>query len=125
MSVPEVKSNTGGGIIKHKLDSLGRESSLVESVYSIGINDLFRPDFIGRIDFLKMDIEGSEVECLESITDENLSSLRCLSAEFHRNINGVDSFRERFIERCSGLGFDHFTLFYQDGQQMTINIWKK
>lgn len=125
MSVPDSKSNTGGGIISDKLDLLGREHAVDESAITIPINSLFESNMIGKIDFLKMDIEGAEVDCLESITDGNLSSLRCLAAEFHRNIPGVDEFRDRFLNRCTALGFEHFTLYYQGGQQMTINAWKK
>jgi hypothetical protein len=73
---------------------------------------------------MKMDIEGAEVDCLRAITDENLSSLRCFAAEFHRNIPGVDEFREEFLARCHRLGFSHYTMFYQGGTQMTVNVWK-
>ena len=80
---------------------------------------------IGKIDFMKMDIEGSEIDCLREITDDNLSSLRCLAAEFHRNIPGIDEFRDEFLSRCYRLGFDSYTMYYQAGTQMTINIWKR
>jgi len=124
MSVPDKKSNTGGGIISDKLDLMNREHAVEEFVPTISINSLFEPNMIGKIDFMKMDIEGAEVDCLRAITDENLSSLRCFAAEFHRNIPGVDEFREDFLARCQRLGFSHYTMFYQGGTQMTVNVWK-
>jgi hypothetical protein len=36
-----------------------------------------------------------------------------------------DEFREEFLSRCAQLGFANYTMFYQGGTQMTINIWKK
>lgn len=125
MSIPERKSLTGGGIISEKLEQLGRKAVTEEYVVAIDINSLFNPSMIGKIDFLKMDIEGAEMECLAKISDDNLKSLRCLAVEFHRNIPGMDDFRNQFLDRCSILGFKNFTNYYQGGQQMTINIWNE
>lgn len=124
MVIPEMKSNTGGGIVKEKLDNMGRMSIIEENVVSLDINSLFNPSMIGKIDFMKMDIEGSELECLKSITDENLSSLRCLAIEFHLNLPGMSEFKDSFIDRCRSLGFNTFAHYYQDGLQMTLNVWK-
>jgi hypothetical protein len=57
MSVPDKKSNTGGGIISDKLDLMDREHAVEEFVPTISINSLFEPNMIGKIDFMKMDIE--------------------------------------------------------------------
>jgi 31-O-methyltransferase len=124
MSIPDSELNTGGGSLTEILNSFGRTSALQENVVSLEINSLFKPEMIGKIDFIKMDIEGAEIQCLDAISDENLSSIRCLAAEFHRTIPEMDSFRERFIKRCSRLGFTHFTNYYSCGTQMTVNIWK-
>lgn len=125
MSIPEKNSNTGGGMLSDKLLELGRESIIEEVVSTIPINSLFEDSMIGKIDFMKMDIEGAELECLRSISDENLSSLRCFAAEFHRNIPGMDQFREEFTARCERLGLHHYTMYYSGGQQMTINVWNE
>jgi FkbM family methyltransferase len=45
-----------------------------EKAYMIGINELFG-QVSDRIDFMKMDIEGGEVDVLNAITDENHSDV--------------------------------------------------
>lgn len=124
MAIPEMKSNTGGGMIKEKLDSINRHSIVDEMVSSISINSLFEKSMIGKIDFMKMDIEGAELECLSSLTDENLASLRCLAVEIHLNVPGVDAFKDEFIGRCHRLGFKTFENYYIGGQQLTLNVWR-
>lgn len=125
MSIPEFKSNTGGAMLKERMLSMGRHGVIDEIISTIDINSLFLPDMIGKIDFMKMDIEGSELECLSAISDENLSSLRCLAVEFHLNVPGVSQFKNSFVERCHRLGFMTFQNHYQGGQQITLNVWKQ
>jgi hypothetical protein len=74
---------------------------------------------------MKIDIEGGEVDVLTSITDENLNSLRCLSAEFHRTYDGFDKFQSNFTDRMSNLGFKHFTVYYGNEDLRTLNFWKE
>jgi FkbM family methyltransferase len=124
MSIPEMKSNTGGGMIKEKLNSIDRTSVVDEMVTTIPINSLFDKSMVGKIDFMKMDIEGAELECLSTITDQNLASLRCLAVEVHLNVPGINSFKDEFIERCHRLGFKTFVNYYIGGQQLTLNVWR-
>jgi len=49
----------------------------------ISINDFMIN--IEKIDFLKIDIEGSEYDILESITPENLNKIRKIACEYHWN----------------------------------------
>jgi FkbM family methyltransferase len=95
-----------------------------EIVIIIGINEIFE-NMDTKIDFMKIDIEGGEVDVLTSITDENLLSLRCLSAEFHKSYEEFDVFQQSFVERMERLGFKHFTLYHGDGTLRTINFWKE
>jgi FkbM family methyltransferase len=95
-----------------------------ERVIIIGINDIF--ENIGtKIDFMKIDIEGDEVDVLTSITDKNLSTLRCLSAEFHKSYEEFDLFQEQFVQRMNNLGFKSFVLYHGDGNLRTVNFWKE
>jgi FkbM family methyltransferase len=95
-----------------------------ERVIIIGINDIF--ENIGtKIDFMKIDIEGGEVDVLTSITDKNLSTLRCLSAEFHKSYEEFDLFQEQFVQRMNNLGFKSFVLYHGDGNLRTVNFWKE
>lgn len=117
-------NNLGGGKYDplDTLESEGLEIVREEMVYVVAINDVFAID---KFDFMKIDIEGSEVEVLRSITDENLSSLRCISGEFH--FNGKEEYNQfqlEFCDRLYRLGFDHFTLYHGEYLR-TITAWKK
>jgi hypothetical protein len=90
----------------------------------VGINELFG-QISDRIDFMKMDIEGGEVDVLNAITDENLQSLRCLSCEFHKLNEYFDTFQENFINRMNRLGFRSFVLYLGSGDLRTVNFWKE
>jgi FkbM family methyltransferase len=95
-----------------------------ERVIIIGINDIFE-NMNTKIDFMKIDIEGGEVDVLTSITDKNLLTLRCLSAEFHKSYEEFDLFQEQFVQRMNNLGFKSFVLYHGDGKLRTINFWKE
>jgi FkbM family methyltransferase len=95
-----------------------------EKVIVIGINEIFE-NMETKIDFMKIDIEGGEVDVLTSITDENLLSLRCLSAEFHKTYEEFDEFQSNFTDRMSLLGFKHFTVYCGDGNLRTLTFWKE
>jgi FkbM family methyltransferase len=115
-----------GGGTSHDQDLMlnGRNIVHSERVIIIGINEIFK-GMDSKIDFMKIDIEGGEVDVLTSITDENLNSLRCLSAEFHNTYDGFDTFQSNFTDRMSNLGFRHFTVYYGDGNLRTLTFWKE
>ena len=115
----------GGGTSKH--DELGLNDVNIihkEKSYMIGINELFE-GLNEKIDFFKIDIEGGEVDVLSSITDENLSSLRCLSSEFHATYDEFEIFQSNFCERMKKLGFSEFILYHGDGKLRTASFWKE
>ena len=97
-----------------------------ERVYVIDINDVF--GISDKIDFIKIDIEGGEVEVLNGITDFNLSSVRCLSGEFHLPIpeesEEFEKFQRDFVFRMNNLGFKSFILFHNGGTR-TLTFWKE
>ena len=115
-----------GGGTSHEQDLLLNSRNIIHSerVIIIGINEIFQG--IGeKIDFMKIDIEGGEVDVLMSITDENLSSLRCLAAEFHCTYDGFDLFQSNFGNRMNSLGFNGFTVYHGDGNLRTLTFWKE
>jgi FkbM family methyltransferase len=114
-------SNTGGGTSVH---NSGRDIVHNEKVYKLNVNELFN-SLSDRIDFMKVDIEGGEVELLNGISDENLSSLRCLSCEFHRLNEEFEIFQQNFCDRMFRLGFKSFTLFHGSGLLRTVSFWKE
>lgn len=118
----------GGGFCLDKTDILQDKKIIHEEiVYSIDINQIFDKTLADKIDFLKIDVEGGEVEILSSITDENLSSVRCLAAEFHRLNDDFEIFQSNFTKRMSSLGFNQFTLYHgtgYDSKLRTATFWK-
>lgn len=118
-------THIGGGTSEDQ-DLLLNQRPIIHSerVIIIGINEIFK-NIGSKIDFMKVDIEGGEVEVLSSITDENLRSLRCLSAEFHKSYEEFDEFQTQFVQRMNGLGFRSFTLYHGDGKLRTLNFWKE
>jgi FkbM family methyltransferase len=116
-------THIGGGSSKDEVVN-SRTVIHQEKAYMVGINELFG-QVSDKIDFVKMDIEGGEVDVLTAITDENLQSIRCLSCEFHKFTEYFDEFQENFINRMNRLGFKSFVLFLGNGDLRTVNFWKE
>lgn len=87
---------------------------------------LFETGLIDRIDFLKIDIEGAEIEALNGISDENLKKVKTISMEYHNGALGYnDDLRTEFIERLRNNGFNSFLLFLgNDNNLQLIYFWK-
>jgi FkbM family methyltransferase len=124
-NIPTDYTCIGGGTT-HQQDLLLSSRNIVHSerVIVIGINEIFE-GIDTKIDFMKIDIEGGEVDVLTAITDDNLNTLRCLSAEFHKTYDEFDEFQSNFTNRMSLLGFKHFTAYYGDGNLRTLTFWKE
>jgi FkbM family methyltransferase len=116
-------THIGGGSSKEEF-LLGRPVIHSEKVFYVNINDIFS-SYKNEINFMKIDIEGGEVEVLNSISDHNLNSLRCLAAEFHNINEGFEEFESNFIERMvNTIGFKYFILYHGNGDLRTLNFWK-
>lgn len=123
-SIHSSYDNLGGASSSNQDYNLDVQTKLIsEKVFTININDIFET-YERKINFMKIDVEGGEVEILESITDDNLSSLRCIAAEFHKTFAEFEEFQKSFIERVQNLGFKTFTLYHGNGFLRTINVWK-
>lgn len=73
---------------------------------------LFESKLIDRIDFLKIDIEGSEILALNGISNENLMKVKNIAMEYHHNhFNYDESLRQSVIDRMLSLGFNSFLLY--------------
>jgi FkbM family methyltransferase len=121
-------SHIGGGFDIQREDiRKGRDIIHEETTFSIDINKLFDGTLCERIDFLKIDVEGAEIEILNSIKDENLLKLRCLASEFHRMNDEFDIFQSGFADRMGRLGFSSFTLYHGKDDKSdlrTVTFWK-
>ena len=92
-------------------------------VFILNVNEIF--NLPNKIDFMKIDIEGGEVDVLNAISDNNLSSLRCLSCEFHKLNDEFENFQQNFINRMNNLEFKSFVLFHGGGNLRTVSFWKE
>ncbi len=73
---------------------------------------LFESGLIDKIDFLKVDIEGSEHLVFNGISDENLLRIKNISMEYHHShFNFNEELRNKFIHKMNLLGFNSYLLF--------------
>jgi FkbM family methyltransferase len=88
-------------------------SEEVIDVEAIRLEPFLKSLGVSKIDVLKMDIEGAEIEVLESCSDEFLRSVGQVTIEFH-DFLGLTSPDEihRVVNRMKSLGF------------VCIKIWK-
>ena len=96
------------------------------SIKTYTLNYLFECGLIDYIDFLKVDIEGSEHLAFSGISDENLQKVKTIAMEYHHgHFDFDDELRANFIKKMNGLGFNSYLMFMDNnnGLQM-IYFWK-
>lgn len=100
-----------------------KEKALVEA---ITLSDVFSICQLDKIDFLKVDIEGSERSCFNTISDDTLRKIDRIFIEWH-NIAGItgDSnakIMEAFVNRINKAGFNGW--IHGAGYQSLLYFWK-
>lgn len=84
-------------------------SGIVASIVVEGINieSFLQTNAITFIDLLKVDIEGSEIDLFNSISDKALSKIKQITVEFHDFIKEFDCAKEikQIKKRLISLGF--------------------
>ena len=119
----ESPRNIGGGNINGIYRERGNEILHSERVVSVSLDSLFNSGLLDKVDFLKVDVEGAEVQVFRGISDENLSKFRCISMEVHgKAISEEDKIH--ISERISDLGYKRFTMHYSDSLEIW-NCWKE
>jgi len=103
--------------------SLLNQTERFNYVPIITIDSLFENGVFEKIDFLKINCEGTEREILQGISDHNLKRIRKISLEFHGNILS-ESDSEQIMTRLTNNGFRSFQLFVGDGVYRIYNFWK-
>lgn len=95
-------------------------------VRTYNLNYLFEIGLIDRIDFLKIDIEGSEINVMNGISDENLMKVKNISMEYHHaHLNYNEETRNNLIHRLNRLGFNSHILFCGiDNSLQLIYFWR-
>lgn len=99
------------------------EKALVEA---ITLNDVFSICELDKIDFLKVDIEGSERSCFNTVTDDTLRMIDRIFIEWH-NISGITEnsntkIMEAFVNRINQAGFNGW--IHGAGHQTLLYFWK-
>lgn len=74
-------------------------------VNTLRFNSIFETYFIDKIDYLKMDVEGTETGIINTMTKENANRITQISFEYHE-----DADPEVLSKKLNELGFDteHF-----------------
>lgn len=114
--------NIGGASITGKYREEGQEILHSEKVVSVSLDWLFEKNVLNKVDFLKIDCEGAEVEVLNGVSDQNLSKFRCIAIEVHRNIVSEEK-KEEIVTRLQRLGYSIFTMHWGDNLYM-LNCWR-
>jgi FkbM family methyltransferase len=82
------------------------EPLTTQAIEMVTLAELRRRAGIGRIDLLKVDIEGAEVELFEACSNEELRSAMQISVEFHEFLYPEQAEAVvRIKKRMRGLGF--------------------
>lgn len=91
------------------------ESGAVETVRFMDINEALQLAGGGRIDLLKLNIEGGEFEILEAILERNLATrFRHIQVQFHQVIPDFHERRMKIREKLAithQLGYDYYFIF--------------
>lgn len=100
-----------------------QEKALVEA---ITLNDIFSICEINKIDFLKVDIEGSERSCFNTISDDTLRKIDRIFIEWH-NISFISEnsnlkMMQAFVDRINQAGFNGW--IHGAGYQSLLYFWR-
>ena len=82
--------------------SIRATSSSSEIVQTVNMSEVFAMAGVDRFDFVKMDVEGAELEILASCTDEQLRRMSAISMEWHHSTRELQS----AVERLRSIGFE-------------------
>jgi hypothetical protein len=90
-------------------------------VQCLSIPTVFEKEGLEKIDFLKMDIEGAEIEILNTLPDKYFSQIRNIAFEYHNMI-----FRENALPAV----LYRLSKWYEwtlktTGYLSVINLWKR
>lgn len=112
----------GGSNLWHGVDPLATQYP----VNTYTLDYIISSGLVDHIDFLKVDIEGSEIIALQGISDHNLSKIRNVVVEYHHeHLKYDEPLRHAFISRLNRLGFNSHILFCgSDKALQLIYFWK-
>ena len=109
--------------------NLWTEKNNIQNQYEVNVYTLdyiLKNNLIPKIDFLKVDIEGSEIIALNGISDDNLRNIRNIVVEYHHeHLKFDEQLRHNFVTRLNNLGFNSYVLFLgTDNALQLIYFWR-
>jgi FkbM family methyltransferase len=108
-----LSTNEESGSIKDLPDNLTDDRFV--TVQGITLNSFLKENNIDRVDLLKVDIEGAEVELFDSTSDETLKKIGQIAVEFHDFLDYFEFEDEikKIENRLKKLGFYYisFSIF--------------
>ncbi|MGR9099997.1 MAG: FkbM family methyltransferase [Gammaproteobacteria bacterium] len=131
INVHEMAVTAQGKDVFFHVDSYNNESSSVVSekddcavlVKGVTLGELIMR--IGRVDLIKMDIEGSEIGVLMSVSEDIIKHIPQITVEFHdfKNNSGVTTEMVRHVcKRLSGMDFEPIVMsFWTNGDVLFVN----
>lgn len=81
--------------------SLILKGGKIETIYVKNINDVIKELNINKIDLMKINIEGSEYDLLESISDDNINLIGNFQIQFHKIGENYSIRRDNIRNRLS------------------------
>ena len=109
----EVKNHEAGNILAENNNYFkwGEEEPKKYMVNTITISDLMNDVGVDYIDYLKIDIEGSEYFLIDSLTPEICDKINQISIEFHDFIDpDLKDKTDEYVQKIIDLGYNlHFS----------------
>jgi FkbM family methyltransferase len=107
--------------VQSRVVDVGEDSRSV-TVAGMDYSSILSHFGLRRVDLLKLDIEGSEVEFIDAMTDDQLSAIDQISVEFHDFIPLYPrSTVRRILRRMKALGFDNMSPNYGTYDILLVN----
>lgn len=107
------EAGTVGSSIFHR-----DEKSVKKAISTVSIDDFVNSENINRLDFIKMDIEGAEIEVLNGARNTIKSLMPHFAiASYHIVENEVTY--KKVEEFFSNMNYPYKTIFYKDGEIIT------
>jgi autotransporter strand-loop-strand O-heptosyltransferase len=109
-------------------DSFFIDSKNVDNNYNVNclsLDSFIERNKINKIDFLKVDAEGSEIDIFNGISDNNLNKIKKIAIEYHHALFDYDiDTREGLVDKFRKLGFNLYVLFTSTDDLQMIYFWK-
>jgi FkbM family methyltransferase len=94
------------------------EKSIKKNISVISIDDFVASEKINKLDFIKMDIEGAEIQALEGARNTILSLMPHFTIASYHIVENELTYK-KVEEFFAGINYPFETIFYDDGEIIT------